>query len=482
MRAKRIFQAAPLVAVALLASACDKGLTDVNVNPNQPEVVRPEHLFPQAVTSAVNLVRGSGFDMTFTGLWAQHYAKISYVDEDRYEIRPTTIDGWWSNFYSGGLMDLQKTIEFANGEAGGVAPAMVMQSWTFAQMTDIWGDIPYSDALKGDQKDGALTPKYDTQKVVYDGILKSLVDASTKLGGARNTLGGADPIYSGSPAKWQKFANSLRARYGMRLSEVDPAKAQAEVKAAFAAGVFTGNADNAVLEWPGDGSSDHPFYTFYRGRPGDHRVSATMVDTLKHLNDPRLPVYARMPTDETVTHYAGVPNGLSDDAAKALGNAKTSMIGLFFSSANSASYLMTYSEVLFIQAEAVARGWLSGDAEALYKQAITANMQVYGIKQADIDAYLAQPRVQYNPATGRQQIALQKWISLFGQGTEAYAEVRRTNTPVLIGGPTAITPNQAFATRLTYPLAEQSTNNANLTAAMSAQGNVSLVGKVWWDK
>lgn len=479
MKFTKLSTTASLLALALGASACDEGLTEINQNPNQPTEISPQYLFPQGVTSAVSLIRGASFDLTFTGLWAQHYAKIQYVDEDRYEMRPSTIDAYWQSLYAGALMDLQKTIEKAEGKPAMVAPAVIVRSWTFANMTDIWGNLPYSEALQGDKPDASVTPAYDSQQAIYNGILADLKRSNELLSGATGGgFGSADPIYAGNTQKWQKFANSLRARYALRLSKVDPAKAQAEVTAALAAGAFTSNADNATLVWPGDGTSDHPFYSNFRTRD-DHRVSATLVDTLKALDDPRLAVYARKAADTGL--YTGVPNGLTNAAALAFGLSKTSKIGTYFSQPNTPSVIMDYAELLFIRAEAAARGWVAGDAAELYRQAITADLSQYGISEADIAAYLAQPRVQYSAATGLQQIALQKWISLFGQGSEAYAEVRRTGTPALVPGPAAATGSR-FARRLTYPTSEQSTNQTNLDAAVAAQGDVSLVGRVWWDR
>ena len=479
---------AGLLALTLSASACDKDLTGLNENPNAPTDVDPEFLFPQGVTAVVNLVRGTGFDLHLTSLWAQHYAKIQYVDEDWYQIRPQSIDAYWSAFYSGGLQDLTATIEKAEtdpraerqaSKGNFTAPPMIMKAWTFGAMTDIWGDIPYSEANLG--ADGPITPAYDTQQEVYDGIFASLATAAAAIDPGGANYGDADPIYAGDMDKWQKFANSLRLRYAMRLTKANLAKAQSEYTAALAApgGVFTSNDDNAQLVWPGDGTNDNPFYTNFRTRD-DHRVSKAMVDTLKALNDPRLSVYAR-PTADDPSQFVGVQNGLPTDEASLLGLSKTSKIGLFFSSPTSPSVLMAYSEVLFIRAEAAARGW-GGNAALLYNEAITASMKVYGISDAAIATYLAQPRVVYNPTTGLQQIALQKWISLFNQGAEAYAEWRRTGVPTLTAGSGAITAGGVVARRLTYPVIEQSLNNANLNAAMSAQGGTELENRVWWDR
>src|SRR5207237_4573622 len=119
-------------------------------------------------------------------------------------------------------------------------------SWMYQNLTDLWGDIPYSEALKGDIPGSPLKPTYDAQKDIYYGLLKTLTDASAGMKSASDPgLSGADPIYKGSSALWQKFANSLRARMALRMSKADPAKTETELKAALAAGVMTSNDDNA---------------------------------------------------------------------------------------------------------------------------------------------------------------------------------------------------------------------------------------------
>jgi len=481
MRPTRFMRLAAAGMGVLLAAGClDDDLTGLNENPNAPTDVEPEFLFPQGVTAAVELVRGADFDLTFTSLWAQYFAKVQYVDEDWYEIRPTTVDFYWSSFYAGPLADLQAVIEETPEEPGLLGPALVMRAWTVGAMTDIWGDIPFTEALQG--REGVTTPVYDPQEVVYDSLFASLAEAAELLPG-EESFDAADPLYAGDNARWERFANSLRARYGMRRSEVDADRARSEVQAALAAGVFQSNDDNAVIVWPGDGQNDHPFFTNFKTRD-DHRVSKAIVDTLAALDDPRLAVYAR-PASAT-NRIVGLPNGLSLSAAAGyLGNgiSQTSRIGDFFSEATSPSYLMTYAEVLFIHAEAVARGWVAGDAAALYRQAITASMQQFGITdQGDIDAYLAQPRVAYSASTGLTRIALQKWIALYGQGLEGWAEYRRTGGPNLRAGPDAKTVGNVVARRLEYPGSEQSFNAANLAAAIARQGDVTTVGRVWWDR
>ncbi|HJR65266.1 MAG TPA: SusD/RagB family nutrient-binding outer membrane lipoprotein [Gemmatimonadaceae bacterium] len=470
-------------ALALSVGACDEGLTDLNENPNAPEEVGPELLFPQGVTSAVGNVRGSNADLHLTSLWAQHFSKIQYVDEDWYQIRPQNNEAYWTNLYSGALQDLTDAVERAEAadRPNQVAPAMIMKAWTFGAITDLWGDIPFSEANRGDE--GITSPVYDTQEDVYQGIFAMLEEAAGMIPGTGAGYGSADPVYGGDVAKWELFANSIRARHGMRLSEVDAATAEAVVVDALSAGVFESLDDQAVLEWPGDGVNDNPLFNFnVTNNRDDHRISATMVTTLQGLNDPRLPIYAQRPLDATVPGFVGVENGLSSDSAGQLGLSKTSRIGMFFGyDADAPTILMSYWEVLFIRAEAAARGWTTENAATLYADAIRASMEYYGIGDAAIDAYLAQSSVAYSAATGLTQIALQKWISLYGQGSEAFAEWRRTGVPTLEPGMAAITNPRVVARRLTYPLIEQSLNKANHDAAVARQGGADLEDRVWWD-
>lgn len=481
------------LAMALLANGCSNDkITGINKNPNAPSSVQPALLFPTAVTDVVGRARGGSLDLTLTSLWAQHIAMDRFTDEDTYSIRSDNINGYWSGFYAGGLEDLATILaeDTAATKPNLVAPALVMKSWTYGIMTDLWGDIPYSQANKSDP---SKPPAYDPQKTIYAGILSDLKAASDMSVAGGATYGTADLVYNGDATKWKKFANSLRLRYGLRLSKVDPATAQAQVAAAIAAGVFTSNADNALLRWPGDGTNNSPIYANFVTRDDQH-MSRTLINALKSLYisigptpadtvfDPRLAVYADpIISSPSKAIYVGAPNGLQDDSAIAIGINNTSRVGIAYRSKTTPSILMAYSEVLFDEAEAAARGWASGDPAALYNAGIQASMEYNGIPDSVTAAYVASPRVAYSASTGLQQIALQRWIALFSEGTEAYSEWRRTGVPDLQPGPAAITTPQIVARRLTYPVSEQSFNNAALQAAITEQGGALLTSRVWWD-
>ena len=478
------------------ASACDNSkLTSVNKNPNSPEQVSAALLFPTATISSVRIARAT-MEITPSAFvhWPQYFAEYQYPEISFYQFRPTTADGWWNTWYTGPLEDyaqaLRQTIEADRPNQTG--PILVMRAFDYSIMTGIWGDIPFTEANQADNAN--ITPVYDKQQVIYDSLLTNLKDAAGMLGGAGPGYGNQDPVYAGDAAEWKKLANSLRARLGLNLSNVDPARAKTEVSAAIAAGGFESNDDNAQINWPGDNINDNPWYDTEKegnGTRDDARLSVTFIDTLEHLNDPRLAVFARPVQDPTcgpaagctavlAGNYRGMPNGLQAGDAGNWGP-KASRPGLQVFAATQPSYIMTYAEFSFIKAEAAERGWISGSAAQFYKDGITAAMQMWGVSDADIATYLAQSQVAYKGGqAGLAQIGVQKWIALFTQGYEAWSEWRRTGYPNLTPALNAATPDGQIPRRVVYPQTEQSFNNANLQAAITAQGGSDALNMRLW--
>jgi hypothetical protein len=496
---KLSLSAAALVLVT--AVACKTDLTALNQNPNSPTTAPAGPLFTSATRSGVQTMWNSFNTLSMTELFAQHIAQIQYIDEDRGQIRPATLNNLFNGLYVGPLEDYQKIIDGNPTLPSTSGPATVMQQWIYQNITDLWGDVPYSEALKGDASTPNFKPTYDAQKDIYYGMLSKLTAASTAMVGGNSAadpgLGSTDPIYKGDVTKWIKFSNSLRARMAMRLSQADPAKAQAELTAAFSGGnVFTSNADNARLAWPGDGIYDNPWAANFQTRD-DHRMAKTLVDTLIGLNDPRLPIYAQ-PTKADPTKYAGMQNGLDNTYTSTYFNT-TSRPGLIFypgattygtfgTSAGKAtpSYIMTYAELSFIKAEAAMRGWggfTPAQAATFYSDGVTASITQWGGTAAQAATYLAQPSVAFNPANGLAQIGLQKWIALFTQGNEAWSDWRRTGFPAtIVPGPSMYPATPGIALRLLYPPSEGSVNQAGIDAAVARQGADLTTTPVWWDK
>ena len=479
MMRKKLACAALLVGLVWAGSACDS-LTDVNDNPNAPTDVPARYLLPQAIRASVRDGAFGNWQMlSHSGIWPQHFVEIQYPDEEQGLVRPGNMEAFWSNYYSGPLKDVQTVIDkgVADSDANIEAVGLIWKSWVFHIVTDFFGDVPYSEALV----DGNSTPAYDTQSAVYDGMLADLTRAAGLLTPGGDGFDAGDLLYDNDFAAWERFANSLRMRLAMRLSEVDPTTAEQEFVAAYNAGGFASNADNAMLQYPG-APYENPMYTNWLGRD-DHGISATMVDTLASLNDPRLALYAEPAAHDGV--YRGHQNG-RDDLPEGQSLAWFSRIGDFWRAdgAGTPSAVMTYAEVLFLQAEAAERGWIAADAAALYTEAIQASMDQYddfgvGPTDAEIATYLAEPRVVFDPANALPQIYLQKWIALWMNGSEAWADWRRTGFPNLAMGPDLAL--DRIPVRLTYPDSEQSLNYDNMQAAVSRQGGMSLTDLVWWD-
>ncbi|MGH7602510.1 MAG: SusD/RagB family nutrient-binding outer membrane lipoprotein [Gemmatimonadaceae bacterium] len=487
---------------AILAAmmACGNGLTDVNKNPNSPTDASATSLFTNAVRQSVSRWLGTTFDWRAGEFLAQHLAEVQYTDEDTYlRLERADLTGTFDAAYYQELEDFRKVIgKGVDATDPGIwGPASVMKVWTADFLTDSWGDVMYSDALASDSAGGSSKPTYDTQQALYTNFFQTLDNASTALtGGANASLGGADAIYGGSPAAWARFANSLHARLAMRLTNVDPTLASAELTKAFSApgGLFTSNADNAVLPWPGDGINDNPFSASLQTRD-DYRMSNTFINILNGYADPRLSVYA----DKTAAGtYAGAPNGVTAPNAQPYIVSASRVGKIFFPGATSytsyggpgatlPSELLTFAEVRFIQAEAAERsmgGLNPGQAAAFYNEAIQASMDQWGITDAAaIAAYLARPEVAYQGGVaGLKQIAIQKWIALFGDGGNAWFEWRRTCQPETIQpGPAAVVPY--VPRRFYYSQTEQTKNGDNLQAAITDQGGTDNFGTmVWWDK
>lgn len=495
MRLRKLSAVGPALALVMATGACDQGLTDINQNPNEPAAVDPQYLLANAMTRAVGGDFGthsSWFGLYLTNIWPQQVAQVKYNDEDLYFLRSGVIESVWNNFYAGSLEDLLQVKTYANEQkdVNLAAVSDIFSQWNFQVVTDTWGDVPYSDALRldrtGQTQGENLFPKYDAQKDIYYGMLARLTDAGKAINTGASTAGfsGGDLLYHGDMSRWRKFSNSLRLRMAMRISNVDPTKARTEALAALAApgGVFTSNADNAMLVWTNALRSQNPVYDyFYNQDRYDNVISAAMVDTLSSLKDPRLAVYADPAASDG--KYRGLQNGTLP-ADYDLNVSDFSSIGKFFLAPDAPSYIMTYAEVLFLQAEAANRGLITGNAKQLYEAGIRAAMQQYRaggaalISDAAIDAYLARPAVQYKGgAAGLQQIYLQKWIALYMNGPEAYAEVRRTGFPELEPADGDQIPN-----RVTYPNQEQTLNGTNLQTAVKRNGGLSLHDKMWWQK
>lgn len=511
---KTILRVGSAVALALTAYGCSNdSITALNRNPNSPEDVPPGPIFTEAARLTTSRWFG-GIDLRAHEWIVQQLAEVQYNDEDRYiRVHATDTEGSWNGAYSSELKDLTQIIAKgeASGDAGVYAPAVALRTLGFDFITDSWGDAPYSQALKGDSVGSSLTPAYDTQQDIYASFFAALDKTSTDLNGASNALGSADPIYGGSPAAWQKFINSLRARLAMRISNKDLPLATAQLRAAMAApgGLILSNADNAYFPWPGDGVYNNPWSDNLKARD-DWRMSWTLVDSImKPLNDPRLPIYAQPAASPGPNGpYHGAQNGIlpilpPGGTLEAL-NTTSRPGSIFYPGATTygpvlgstgsrlPTSVLTAAEMNFILAEASERGMITGSAAAYYNAGITASMNQWNdlaqsngqsITGGQIASYLLQAAVVYKGGTpGLVQIAREKYVALYTDGGNAWFEWRRTCVPMQIRpGPDHDPSVTTVPRRWEYPTTEATSNGTSLKAAIGAQGTDNLMTQLWWD-
>jgi hypothetical protein len=462
----------------LSVTSCKKELVDLNQNPNATQNPQPDYLLTGAIKNTADTYWGTANNMDASLLFVQYWAKIQYTDPDRYIYTNSSFQELWTTGYSKSIVNLNQIIKLSDAQAipnyKGVA--LVLRSWVFALLTDQYGNIPYKQAANISEY---FTPAYDAQKDVYFALLDDLKSAQASLDPAGKAILG-DVIYNNNIGLWKKFANSLRLRIALRIADREPEKAKqvlADIQAE-GSGYISANSEIAQLVYL-DSPNQNPISNLFDTRD-DYRISKTIVDKLFELNDPRLPIYASPTKDATPQTYVGIPNGLLVGDASNLGFTKTSKPGAYFIAPHAPAVIISYAEVLFDRAEAAARGFTGENAAELYTLAVQASLKQYGIGDAAAVAYSTSALVKYDASNFRKSIGNQKWIALFGQGLEAFAEWRRLDYPQLQPA-VAGALNGKMPVRFIYPGTEQSLNGTNYAAAVANQGADVLTTKLWFD-
>ena len=467
-----------LILLSLSTVSCRKELDDVNINPNATENAQPDYLLTAAIKNTADAYWGTTNNMNSSLLFVQQWAKVQYTEEDRFIYSNSSFTSLWSTLYSTTITGLNRVIEIGNSTNNpnykGVA--LTLRSWSFLLLTDAYGDVPYSQAGKINE---FITPAYDKQKDVYYGILEDLKTANSVLNPAGTAISG-DIIYSGDINKWKKLANSLRLRVALRIADREPAKAQQVLDELKSEGgsYISSNAEIAQLIYQVS-PQQNPVSAQFDTRD-DYRISKTIVDKLFSLNDPRLPIYASKTQTATPAEYVGLPNGLTNSEASNLGFARTSRPGAYFLTPQSPAVIFSYAELLFDRAEAAARGLTTENAADLYNQGIVASLKQFGVADALVANYTAQVAVQYDASNYKKSIGEQKWLALFGQGLEAWAERRRLDYPELTASANTVL-NGQIPVRFIYPGTEQSLNGQSYRNAVASQGTDLLTTRLWFD-
>lgn len=535
-------------ALVLLFVGCQEDFDKINTSPNTPKIAIPSSLFTYAVGGLGYYNFDSWYQLRMSSAFVQQWCQTNYTDEDRYLLRASQPESFYFYNYTR-MQQLQYIIKmntdeatkadaFVYGDNGmQIAICEIIKCWSFQQLVDHFGDVPYSEAFDVEQHP---QPKYDDAKEIYASLIaklkeaKALLEASTTAGYAH------DVVFDGNLSKWIKFANSLRLRLALRASNGD-ASYLAEAKSAIADGVMESVADNALVKFYGKGGANEaPIYSaYYTDARNDFTLTNSFVELMKGgtdngrfvnpfagIFDPRLAIYTGIPTDTVKKYnYCGFPYGMSSSTtASGYWSATNSSSDTLWNKATNSSYtvrtinmkngksaivedaalpsvLLDYPTVCFMVAE------IENNDATWFQKGVEASMTQWNVPAAEASAYVTDVMAKYNAAPAdykKEMIITQKYIHLVTQGGEAWAEYRRTGYPrsLLQPGDTTLrwfkkdkdgkitgeayvfTPANGeteIATRIPYPDNEATLNAANRKAAIDRMGSNRYDVHLWWD-
>lgn len=469
-----------ILSLGILSVSCDADFEKVNTSPNRPTAVPAHLLLGNIIRVNQNTIYGmqQGGDMGMC--WSQQVSKVQYNDEEKYIPRSSAIDGVWSSLYATVLTSAQAMYDLADAEGNdnikGIS--LVLQANAFQILTDLYGAIPFSEFNKA----GNLKPAYEKQQDVYTGILKMLTDADALLAANNgNVPASSDLVYKGDASKWRKLANSLKLKALMRISKVK--NVATEVQALVNAGnLMSSNDDSAQLVYAAAQPDANPIYeTIVYGAREEYKISSVLVGKMKATNDARLGVFAS-PINTAGDFVGNIPGIENPGSYK-----NFSAIGSFYIDPKLPGVILSYAQVEFYLAEAANEGLLTGTSDLVaaadhYNKAITANFAFNGVA-ADVTSFLTETDVVFSGTQidARKKIGEQMWVSLFGQGFEAWTEWRRTGFPALTVVPTHAVGVETIPSRLYYNSSEITLNNASYTAGLTLLGGPDkLTTRLWW--
>ncbi|MEN7546893.1 SusD/RagB family nutrient-binding outer membrane lipoprotein [Rapidithrix thailandica] len=469
--------------------SCTTDFEEINQNKKEPSQVDAKYLVANAQSSLMVHYLVLDARTNANALLSQHFGQIAYTQESRYQLSPNFYNRYWSEYYTKGLKDLaeaQKLIEAApegylskEEKNNRLAIVKTLQVWGFQLVTDAYGDIPYFNALSGET---IPNPAYDTQEEIYKDLVAKITEAITLIQPNSGAFESYDLVYNSDMYKWKKFAASLKLRLGMRIMDVAPELGKKTVEEAIQAGVFTSNTDNALFQFL-EVPNANPVYTQYIDRQ-EYGLSNTFIDMLKDLDDPRIHKYAGYAWNEAdgaYNIYAGVPFGQSQNMNYWLASRPHNDIQ---KNPSQPGVFMDYAQVAFLLAEAAELNIaVGGTAAEHYHAGIRASMEYWGVEESNINAYLSQDDVNYANAPGdyKQKIGTQKWLALYLQEGEAWAEWRRLDYPILNVPVDGNLTYEDIPKRLKYPDNEKTVNAANVEKAIQNIGSDQHSHKLWWD-
>ncbi len=503
----------PLACSFLVMQSCSKNFQDVNTNPDAVSKPTPQYIFSKALYDGVNF--GGNTQSLLLGhmQYTTSYNDVAGFGSKYVAAQQSQSASVFANAYSNQINEIGEVIKAVKDNPAQInmyAAARIWKVFCFSRITDLYGDIPYSQAGQG-YNNSVFQPAYDAQKDIYADLLKELDQSAQALAPANTTtFGASDLVYAGNSTQWKKFAYSLMLRLGMRMTKVDAAAAQAWVTKAIAGGVITSYADIAKVSYAGSGqdinknpmalnmlNSDYIKADGLNNTEGG-KYQQAFIDSLKYNNDPRLSVIS-------VVYQSGVANStpaVQKGLPATINGVKPADFGTYSEPkqntllrVDAPMLIFTAAETNFLLAEAALRNWYAVETPAaLYEKGIRAAMQQWDlisgvtgtISSSQVDAYVAaHPITAKGSSVDNQteQVYTQFWIGIFPDAQEVFNNFRRTGYPKLVPNnyPGNATNGQFFR-RFLYPVVEQTLNTNSYKAAVARQGADLFLTRIWWDK
>lgn len=507
---KKSITVASLAFSMLAIGGCDQVL-EVNIDPNKT-ISNPPNLILTSAEAQLGFSMGADLNR-FTGLFVQQIAAQNGRQTeawDTYVIQPTELNGLWrGNLYAGLLADLEEIIKKGNS----VHPAYLgiaksLKAFSYALTTDLWGDVPFKEALKGTENS---QPMPDKSQDIYAGLITLLDEAIADLRKTSPLVAPTtdDYIYGGNTQRWIRFANTLKLRLYLHMANAanfNASAVQSFIASTPATDFMTANADDFQMRFDNVSQRQNPIHQFIVARTDDICTSSTMINLMNGKADPRRATYftpapfspaalATPPTGTTGyvglrngTAGGGVNNGLSRLHTFVRGAVTSTTIpagptlgvsGLSYAG-NAPLNMLTFAEYNFIRAEMALRYGTAGNAEEFFRAGIQASMADAGVPAAQITTYLGTPAATLGTgAEALQKLIEEKYVANFMVAVEPWNDWRRTGFPILQAIPATVNPGNGgkFPRALPYPQQEVDAN-PNLKAI---QRNNLSERPVYWD-
>lgn len=470
------------VALAITASSftlsCTKDFEEINTDPNRIDQISPGTLLNPLIYDVATFNMDRADAITFDLM----QVSLTYPDPSggihRYDLTEGTGSSTWSNYYRAAknVKEMYEASVKAQ-DPNYQAIAMTLNAWIYSNLTDCFGDVPMTEASRGDEK--LLYPKFDEQKFIYTKLLSDLDSANKLFVTNRAMVYGTDILFANNVTKWKKFCNSLHMRLLLRLSNKAEMNSYAKLKTMIGNPtqypVFANNGEGAVLNLTGITPLVSPW-----GRPQDFtafRAAAEFfLDSLNALNDPRRPKFATdaKAQNNTSLGYKGIPAGY--DPAQQF-NFTPSNLNQALVIAPMIVPILPYAEVEFIKAETELKVGTAANAKSAYEKGVKAAIEQWGLTMPT--DYFTNPYAAYDGSMSR--IMLQKYYALFFIDFQQWFEHRRTGLPVLPKNAGMLN-NKEMPSRFFYPIAVRTSNPDNYQEAVNRQGPDDINTKVWWQK